>query len=276
MSAELDPADFVEAVFPAVREAAAVARRLEGRVENDPKAGESTEVKQALTVADTEVQEIILEVLLDRFPSLGLAAEEDTPLVAQFRENRAQWVVIDPVDGTLLSYLRGEGPYAVLVGLVVDGRYRAALVALPREGLIFDACENGGARVSRPGGSRRQARVSRTGNRILLAHGTPASVDRFLQERGFETVSSCGGAVAVAPLITGVRAGLRWVPEGNGVSIRGRVGVLVSQEAGAKVYGAGGAAFPSDPDSPARALLVCSEESDRDLLEAALATATPG
>ena len=67
MSAELDPAGFVEAVFPAVREAAAVARRLEGRVENHPKAGESTAVKQALTVADTQVQEIILEVLFERF-----------------------------------------------------------------------------------------------------------------------------------------------------------------------------------------------------------------
>ena len=276
MSAELDPAGFVEAVFPAVREAAAVARRLEGRVENHPKADESTEVKQALTVADTQVQEIILEVLLERFPDLGLAAEEDTPRVARFRENPAQWVVIDPVDGTLLSYLRGEGPYAVLVGLVVDGHYRAALVALPREGLLFDACENGGARVSRPGGSRRQVRVSHTGDRILLSHGTPAGVAAFLQERGFETVSSCGGAVAVAPLIPGVRAGLRWVPEGNGISIRGRVGVLVSQEAGAKVYGSAGAPFPGDPDSRASTLLVCSEESDRELLEAALATAGPG
>jgi fructose-1,6-bisphosphatase/inositol monophosphatase family enzyme len=272
MPQEINPGEFVEALLPAFREAASLARHLEGRVENNPKMGEVTEVKQALTAADTEVQQIILRALESQFPFVALAAEEDTPLVERFGDNQEQLVVIDPIDGTLLSYLRGDGPYSVLVGLVVRGQYRAALVALPREGLFFDAFENGGARVARPRGSRRPARVSRGGNRILLSNGTPASVDEFLQKRGFETVFSSGGAVSVAPLIAGVRAGLRWVPGDNGISIRGRIGALVSREAGAKVFGSGGSSFPSDSDSPAHTLLVCSEDSDRELLEAALAT----
>ena len=272
MPPEINPGEFVEALLPAFREAASLARHLEGRVENNPKMGEVTEVKQALTAADTEVQQIILRALESQFPFVELAAEEDTPLVERFGDNPEQRVVIDPIDGTLLSYLQGVGPYSVLVGLVVRGQYRAALVALPREGLLFDAFENGGARVARPRGSRRPARVSRGGNRILLSNGTPACVAEFLQERGFETVFSSGGAVSVAPLIAGVRAGLRWVPGDNGISIRGRVGALVCREAGAKVFGAAGSSFPSDFDSPAHSLLVCGEDSDRELLEAALAT----
>ena len=268
--ADLSPDLFRQTLLPALREAASLARSLEGRVPNLPKQDEATAVKQALTEGDTAAQEVVLKRLLSAFPDVRLEAEEDTPHVSSFPTTGDATVVIDPIDGTLHSYLEGSGPYSVIVGLVQEGVYRASLVGLPREGLFFDAAEGCGARMSRVGSSPRRARVDPVGSRVLVSHGTPDAVVQRLREQGFEPVPSSGGAVSVAPLISGVRAGLRFVPSGNGISIRGRVGALISREAGAWVRGRGGAPFPEDMQSDAPALLVAATEADLALLDEAL------
>ncbi len=267
------PDRFRELLLPALREAATLARSLEGRVLNCPKSDEATAVKQALTEGDTAAQEVLLERLFEEFPEVRLEAEEDTPGVARFPASGDAAVVIDPIDGTLHSYLEGSGPYSVIVGLALRGVYRAALVALPREGLFFDAAAGCGARMSRAGGPPRPARVDASGSRMLVAHGTPDAVVACLCEQGFDPVPASGGAVSVAPLIPGVRAGLRFVPAGRGISIRGRVGALISSEAGAWVRGLRGAPFAEDMESDAPALLVAATEGDLALLDEALAAA---
>jgi len=119
MTADSSLQDFASAMLPAVRQAAALARRLEGRVQNVPKLHEATDVKQALTAADMTAQETLLEPLLQLYPGVALAAEEDTPTVAQFSEASESLVVIDPIDGTLRSYLEVNGPYSIILGLAV-------------------------------------------------------------------------------------------------------------------------------------------------------------
>jgi fructose-1,6-bisphosphatase/inositol monophosphatase family enzyme len=269
-SSGLSPDRFRLLLLDSLREAASLARSLEGQVHNRPKRDEATEVKQALTEGDTAAQEVLLERLLEEFPEVRLEAEEDTPHVLRFPTTSDAAVVIDPIDGTLHSYLEGSGPYSVIMGLAIRGVYRAALVALPREGLFFDAAAGCGARMSRAGGQPRGARVDATGNRVLVSHGTPDSVSSRLREQGFDPVPSSGGAVSVAPLIAGVRAGLRFVPNGSGISIRGRVGALISREAGAFVRGRAGAPFPEDMHSAAPVLLLAAAEADLALLDEAL------
>ncbi len=266
-----DFGDFVRLLAPALRQAAAIAHALEGRVQNRPKTGESTAVKQALTIGDTAAQEALLVALLDHFPNVRLAAEEDTPSVPFFSDTGDALVVIDPIDGTLHSYLGAEGPYAVMVGLALGGRYDSSLIALPREGLFFEATRGRGARMARARGSARPARLSDAGGRVLVSHGMPEAGGAYLRDRGVEGVSACGGAVAVAPLIAGVSAGLRYATAEAGVSIRGRIGVLIAREAGALVRGAGGSEFPSDLETPAPALLVAARGEDLGLLDDALA-----
>src|SRR5262245_60349956 len=134
-----DPEAFVRALAPALRQSASIARALEGRVANRPKRGEATPVKAALTIADTASQEALLVPLLEGFPKVRLAAEEDTPSTLQFPDDGPELVVIDPIDGTLRFYLEGMGPYAVMIGLARERVFEAALVALPREDLYFDA-----------------------------------------------------------------------------------------------------------------------------------------
>jgi fructose-1,6-bisphosphatase/inositol monophosphatase family enzyme len=233
---------------------------------------EATAVKQALTLADIETQEIILKALLESFPRVSLAAEEDTDTVPEFPDKSEAQVVIDPIDGTLRSYLEASGPYAVIVGLAVREVYRASLVTLPREGLFFDATLGHGAFAMASGKARRPVRASADGQRVLVSHGMPESVSESLRSQGYEVVSACGGAVAVAPLIKGVCAGVRWSGNPEGISIRGRVGVLISREAGALVRAANGVEFPENIYTPSATLLLCSDPGQAEHLDLALAT----
>ncbi len=269
---------FVRELAPALRASAGIARALEGRVANRPKRGEVTAVKAALTVADTAAQEALLVPLLAHFPEVRVEAEEDTPSAKRFAAEGPAAVVIDPIDGTLRFYLEGLGPYAVLMGLAIGGVYRAALVALPREDLYFDAIAGRGAR----GANGAEAvpaplRCAPTGNRVLISHDLPAPAVESLLADGFEVGPASGGAIAVAPLIPGVRAGLRLAQQGGlGVSIRGRIGALVAAEAGARVACESGEPFPAALDAPARALLVAGDETDLAALRRALETVSAG
>ncbi len=265
-----DAEQFLDLIGPAVRQAAAIARALEGRVENNPKQGEATAVKAALTMADTAVQEAILEALLQHFPEVSLQAEEDTPLVSEFPTRAQAEIVIDPIDGTLHSYIEARGPYACIVGLAVNGRYEAGVVALPREGLCFDAARGGIARRTRPRGPSRPWKAEATGSRVVVSHELPKPAVARLKEYGYEVWFGSGGAISVAPLIPGFRAGLRFSPNMKSISIRGRVGVLLSRVAGGEAWAEDGHPFPDDLDDPARALVVCAEPADRDVLLSAL------
>jgi fructose-1,6-bisphosphatase/inositol monophosphatase family enzyme len=273
VSPDIPPKRFVELLGPAVRRGAAIARALEGRVPNRPKQREVSPVKAALTEADSAAQEAILVSLLEHFPGVGLHAEEDTPSVAEFPAQEKSFVVVDPIDSTLRSYLECAGPYSVMVGLCVEGSFNASLVALPREGLLFDGVDGGGARMTRPRGVPRPLRAEAVGTRVLVSHETPPPVQDRLRERGFEVVFGSGGAISVAPLIPGVRAGLRLTKPSGSISIRGRIGLLISSEAGALMESEREERFPSRIDEPAQALLLAVTEEDMDHLRYALAAA---
>lgn len=274
MSPDISSKRFVELLTPSVRRAAAIARALEGRVSNRPKQREATPVKAALTDADSAAQEAILVPLLQHFPTVGLQAEEDTPSVAEFPAEEKRFVVVDPIDSTLRSYLECAGPYSVMVGLCNEGLFEAALVALPREGLLFDGVRGGGARMARPRAEPRALRAEAIGARVLVSHEAPRPVQERLRERGFEVAFGSGGAISVAPLIPGVRAGLRLARPSGDISIRGRIGLLISSEAGALMESERGERFPSRIDEPARALLLAASEEDMDHLRYALAAAS--
>ncbi len=257
---------FVALLRPAVRQAAAVARALEGRVANRPKHGESTEVKAALTIADSAAQEAILVVLRDHFPEVALEAEEDTPTVGQFPADAPEVVVLDPIDGTLNGYLEARGPYAVMLGLAEDDRFHAAHVALPREGMFLDGLRDHVPSRTRPRGEPRPIRASADGARVLVSYTLPEEVTDRLRAAGYEVAMACGGAISVAPLLPGVCAGLRLAPAGSRISERGRIGLVLSRGGGAVALCESGAPFPDDIRAPARVLTVAAEPGDAEAL----------
>jgi fructose-1,6-bisphosphatase/inositol monophosphatase family enzyme len=253
------PLDFVRVLAPAMAQAAAIASALEGRVPNVPKPGANSAVKAALTIADTAAQEALLVPLLAGFRDARLEAEEDTHSITLFDGSRSEArIVIDPIDGTLNFYLGGGGPYAVMAGLAIDGRYEAALVALPREGWFFEAVRGGGAQRAFAAERAKPATLSRDGRTLYLSDGVPEPVAQRLVASGFEVQRACGGAVAVAPLVPGVRGGLR-VAKLKTISTRGRIGLLVAAEAGARIETGNGEPFPVSIDETAETLIVASD-----------------
>jgi len=131
----------------------------------------------------------------------------------------------------------------VMAGFAEGGVYRGAVVALPRERRFFRAVLGGGAFTAEGEGPLRPAHARADGDVVMVSYDLPASVEARLRERGYRTTQGCGGAVAVAPLLPGVAGGLR-VPDPQPLSLRGRIGLLVSQEAGAEVITAAGPAPP--------------------------------
>jgi fructose-1,6-bisphosphatase/inositol monophosphatase family enzyme len=257
-----------------LRQAASIARALEGRVANRPKHGEASDIKAALTIADTAAQEAILVPLYEHFPNVGLAAEEDTPSVARFPERQDVRVVMDPIDGTLRFYLEGRGPYAVMVGMAVEDEYQAALVALPRDGIFLDATLGGGARIATGDATPAPVRLDGEGRGVLVSHDLPDAAIALLSERGYDVRPASGGAISVAPLLPGVCAGLRLMRSDPGtVSIRGRIGALIASEAGAVVASGSGEPFPRNIEAHQPAMLVAPDGSVlsdlRDALDAA-------
>lgn len=215
-----------------VRQAMAAVRWLEGRVRNRPKSDESTPEKAALTDGDCVSQEILLVALRAHFPGVSVMVEEDTPTAEAFASNRAaETVVIDPIDGTA-RYLRGDGPYAILVGFEREGVVEASLVALPQFGVLVRAVRGGGAEISVADGAFARAEVRRRGAQLLVSHGLRQDVRARANAALLKPIVAAGGAIGIAPLVDGCCGGLRIAVDAIGVSRRAWISALPTLEAG--------------------------------------------
>jgi fructose-1,6-bisphosphatase/inositol monophosphatase family enzyme len=167
--------------------------------------------------------------------------EEDTPTAELFADNRSsELVVIDPIDGTA-RYLRGDGPYAILVGLEREGRVEAALVAVPQFGVLLRATRGGGAEIARSDGPFEPARAARRGPQLLVSHGLPQEVRARANAAQWKPIVAAGAAIGVSPLLDGVGGGVRIAAEAQGLSRRAWIAGLIAQEAGARVESLEGA-----------------------------------
>lgn len=228
----LSPREFVERMTLPVQQAMAAVRWLEGRVRNRPKSDESTPEKAALTDGDCVSQEILLVALRAHFPDVSVMVEEDTPTAEAFASNSAaETVVIDPIDGTA-RYLRGDGPYAILVGLEREGVVEASLVALPQFGVIARAVRGGGTEISVADGKFARAEVRRRGTQLLVSHGLRQDVRARANAALLKPIVAAGGAIGIAPLVDGCCGGLRIAADAIGVSRRAWISALPTLEAG--------------------------------------------
>ena len=91
-----------------------------------------TEGFDPVTEADREAELAVRKLIGERFPDHGLIGEEwdDKPTTGRFA-----WV-IDPIDGTR-AFISGVPVWGTLVGLMVDGRAVAGLMAQPFTGEVY-------------------------------------------------------------------------------------------------------------------------------------------
>src|SRR5262249_6399733 len=87
-----------------------------------------------VTAADREVERLLVDALVARFPDVGVLGEEGT-----VREGRgATRVVIDPIDGTA-AFVAGLPLWAVCIGVLHGAEPVAGVVHLPAIGETYSA-----------------------------------------------------------------------------------------------------------------------------------------
>lgn len=92
-----------------------------------------------VTVADIEINNLVIQRVTQRFPEHGVRGEEES----RFPERSCLWVC-DPIDGTD-AYIVGVPVAMFSLAYVVEGVPRVAVVYDPFQDRLFSASEGGGA-----------------------------------------------------------------------------------------------------------------------------------
>lgn len=172
-------------------EAAALVRTFHGRpIDVDHKAGD-----EPVTEADRAASALIVSRLRAAFPDDAILSEELPDDGSRLRNRRA-WMV-DPIDGTR-DFIRGENGFAVMIGLVIDGRPIVGVVSQPPTGITWGGAVGLEAWRETTGGRREPLHPSSLaearGIRLVASksHRT-REVDRFRDKLRIEDELNVGG-----------------------------------------------------------------------------------
>lgn len=158
----------------AARAAAAFIRQHAGGLATDDVRAKGTH--DLVTFVDDGAQRIVLDHLRRAFPSDEAIGEEGAEDVAK-RLGRGRVWIVDPLDGTT-NFTHNVPPYAVSIGLRVDGRGAVGVVLDVASGELFSASVGDGLTVDGV-----PARVSDTTrlDDALLATGFPFRDYRYVE-----------------------------------------------------------------------------------------------
>ena len=184
------------------RRAGDLVRRLQGgELGVEMKPGD-----EPVSIADRRASELIVAGLAAAFPGDPVISEELPPAPGAFGAPRL-WLV-DPIDGTK-DFIRGEDGYAVMIGLISEGRPAVGVVHQPAKDRTFYATPDG-AWVSAGGAVSPLAvsSVARAAEVRLVAsksHRT-ADIDRVKQRLGIGDEQNVGSVgVKLCLIAAGVR-----------------------------------------------------------------------
>ncbi|MBJ68170.1 MAG: hypothetical protein CME28_09200 [Gemmatimonadetes bacterium] len=178
MKHQIEPQHFIDTLLPVVRQCSQASMLFYGQVTNIGKevdrglTGDKAQAASAaFTALDSGLQDILLSVVLQHFPDIGVIAEESTPLKRRFtRKSSPYLVILDPIDGTW-HFKRGDAPYHITIGLACNGKMLASIVARPSEDKIFTAIRGKGAFVQGNTGRKKRLRVLKKTqhNRVFIS-----------------------------------------------------------------------------------------------------------
>jgi fructose-1,6-bisphosphatase/inositol monophosphatase family enzyme len=227
--------DFLDTMSLAARQVGTMAVQFYGKVANIEKTLDRDYVNetqkataQALSDVDLAAQEILLLALQERFPFVGLDAEENTPLIKKFKRNDSPYtVIIDPIDGTL-NYITQRQQFAVIVALLKEDQYVASLAYFPLRGELYRAIRGKGCTVTKAGKTK-PVRAGRGPNLILRESAATEEFAEELKALGYETLR--GGCSTMDSTLAATRIGAASIFH-RAPSVRRCIGTLISLEAG--------------------------------------------
>lgn len=193
---------------------------------------------------DKASESIIVEMIIEHFPSDGILGEEGANKEAS---NEFRWI-IDPLDGTV-NYLFGIPLWGVSIGLEIRGVVEFGIVVIPTQGETYTARRGQGAWRIRTRGATQEF-----SERIFVRKSTSIDTALVMTGFGYSPIRRQGQAEVVKqiiPRIADIRRGgaavvdLCWFASGRSDAYFEcglnpwdyAAGALIAQEAGGVVKG---------------------------------------
>jgi 3'(2'), 5'-bisphosphate nucleotidase len=162
--------------------------------------------KTPVTEADVASERIIVEILTRAFPDIPVVSEETVP-EAGFSSPAARFWCVDPLDGTR-EFVARNGEFAVLVGLVENGRPVLGVVHGPALGVTYIA--HGPATAMRRVGNAEFAAIharapAKEGVVVVhsRSHENSRRLAEYFQGRSVLERRQCGSALKFGVLAAG-------------------------------------------------------------------------
>jgi 3'(2'), 5'-bisphosphate nucleotidase len=159
-----------------------------------------------VTEADLASERVIVAMLREAFPDIPVVSEETVP-EAGFASPAARFWLVDPLDGTK-EFVAKNGEFAVLIGLIEDGRPVLGVVHGPAVRLTYTAHGPGTAMRRRDGGSFEPIRArAPASDGIVVVHSRSHENSRrlaeYFQNRPVLERLKCGSALKFGMLAAG-------------------------------------------------------------------------
>jgi 3'(2'), 5'-bisphosphate nucleotidase len=176
------------------------------RVYADPFEVTHKDDKTPVTEADLASERVIVAMLTAAFPDIPVVSEETVP-EAGFASPAARFWQVDPLDGTR-EFVARNGEFAVLIGLVENGRPVLGVVHGPAIGVTYVAHGPGTAMLRRAGSEfvPIRARVPAPEGIVVIhsrSHENSRRLAEYFQDRPILERHVCGSALKFGVLAAG-------------------------------------------------------------------------
>jgi len=176
------------------------------RVYADPFEVTQKDDKTPVTEADLASERVIVQMLLAAFPDIPVVSEETVP-EAGFESPAARFWLVDPLDGTR-EFVARNGEFAVLIGLVENGRPVLGIVHGPALGLTYIAHGLGTAMRRKDSGAFApiRARAPAVDGVVVVhsrSHENSRRLAEYFQNRPVLERHVCGSALKFGVLAAG-------------------------------------------------------------------------
>ena len=176
------------------------------RIYADPFEVTHKDDKTPVTEADLASERVIVAMLTAAFPEIPVVSEETVP-EAGFESPAHRFWLVDPLDGTR-EFVARNGEFAVLIGLIEDGRPVLGVVHGPAIGVTYVAHGPGTAMMRRDGGAFApiRARAPAPDGVVVVhsrSHENSRRLAEYFQDKSVLDRMKCGSALKFGVLAAG-------------------------------------------------------------------------